>query len=105
VSIPVDVADLADAVAEQARFAYLLTVSDDGHAHVVAITPVVANETITCEAGDRTCANARSRDVVTLVWPPGEPDGYSLIVDGAASVEGSRIAITPERAVRHRPAP
>jgi hypothetical protein len=43
---------------------------------------------------------------VSLLWPPAEPGGYSLIVDGtaAAGVREGRLAVTPTRAVLHRPA-
>ncbi|PRC51529.1 hypothetical protein C6A85_63615, partial [Mycobacterium sp. ITM-2017-0098] len=40
----------------------------------------------------------------TLVWPPREPGGYTLIVDGAASASGDGLSIQPTGAVLHRPA-
>ena len=104
-SIKVELDEVRTVAAGQAPFAYLLTVSDDASAHAVAITPDIGADTITCDAGNRSCANARHRPNVSLLWPPGRPDDYSLIVDGRASVEGSTVTITPERAVRHRPAP
>jgi hypothetical protein len=107
-SIRVELDELWAVTERQAPFAYLLTVSDDGRVHAVAITPRVredGRETITCDAGNRSCANASSRPNVSLLWPPGEPGDYSLIVDGTAAVSGSNVQITPERAVRHRPAP
>lgn len=104
-SIPVELDDLREVAAQQAPFAYLLTVSDDSSAHAVAITPNIGAGSITCDAGRRSCANARVRPNVSLLWPPARPDDYSLIVDGHATVDGSSVNITPERAVRHRPAP
>ncbi len=104
-SIRVELEELREAAAQQAPFAYLLTVSDDASAHAVAITPDIADGSITCDAGNRSCANAQARPNVSLLWPPSRPDDYSLIVDGRASVDGSTVRITPERAVRHRPAP
>jgi len=104
-SIRVELHELREVAAQQAPFAYLLTVSDDATAHAVAITPAIGDATITCEGGNRSCANATARPNVSLLWPPARPDDYSLIVDGRAAVEGSTIVITPERAVRHRPAP
>ncbi len=104
-SIKVELSDLREIVAQQAPFAYLLTVSDDGRPHAVAITVHVGEATIAGEAGNRTCANATRRPDVSLLWPPARPEDYSLIVDGTASVDGSTIQITPQRAVRHRPAP
>jgi hypothetical protein len=104
-SIRVELHELREVAAQQAPFAYLLTVSDDSGAHAVAITPNIGATSITCEAGNRSCANAGARPNVSLLWPPARPDDYSLIVDGRASVAGSTVVITPERAVRHRPAP
>ncbi|HEV7526440.1 MAG TPA: hypothetical protein VGP92_15835 [Acidimicrobiia bacterium] len=104
-SIPVELDDLREVAAQQAPFAYLLTVSDDSSAHAVAITPNIGAGSITCDAGRRSCANARVRPNVSLLWPPARPEDYSLIVDGHATVDGSSVNITPERAVRHRPAP
>jgi hypothetical protein len=104
-SIPVALDELRTTAADQAPFAYLLTVSDDASAHAVAITPDIGHGSITCEAGNRSCANVRSRPNVSLLWPPARPGDYSLIADGRATVEGSTVRIVPERAVRHRPAP
>jgi hypothetical protein len=104
-SIQVELGELRDVAAGQAPFAYLLTVSDDASAHAVAITPLIGEGSITCDAGNRSCANARARPNVSLLWPPARPDDYSLIVDGRASVDGSTVRIVVERAVRHRPAP
>ncbi len=104
-SIKVELNELRGIAAEQAPFAYLLTVSDDASAHAVAITPTIHDGSITCEAGKRSCANTLAWPNVSLLWPPAGPGDYSLIVDGRASVEGSTVLITPLRAVRHRPAP
>ncbi len=104
-SIKVELSDLRKIAAQQAPFAYLLTVSDDESAHAVAITPYIGEASITLDAGNRSCANATARPKVSLLWPPTDADDYSLIVDGRASVDGSTLMITPEKAVRHRPAP
>jgi hypothetical protein len=104
-SIRVELGELRAVAAGQAPFAYLLTVSDDAGAHAVAITPRIGEGSITCEAGNRSCANARARPNVSLLWPPSQAGDYSLIVDGRASVDGATVQIVPERAVRHRPAP
>jgi hypothetical protein len=104
-SIRVELDELRSVAEDQAPFAYLLTVSDDQSAHAVAITPAIGDGSITCDAGNRSCANAAARPNVSLLWPPAEPGDYSLIVDGRAAVEGSTVQIPPERAVRHRPAP
>jgi hypothetical protein len=104
-SIKVELDELRTIAAQQAPFAYLLTVGDDASAHAVAIVPTIADATITCDAGGTSCRNASARAHVSLLWPPSDPADYSLIVDGDAAVDGSTITILPTRAVRHRPAP
>jgi hypothetical protein len=58
------------------------------------------------EVGNRSARNSSVRPQVSLLWPPNEPGGYSLIVDGTAALPSGdgRIAVTPTRAVLHRPA-
>jgi hypothetical protein len=104
-SINVELAEVRAVAAGQMPFAYLLTVSEDDAARAVAITPHIDGDTITCEAGRHSCANAIQRPNVSLLWPPADPGDYSLIVDGTATVSGSTLRITATRAVRHRPAP
>jgi hypothetical protein len=104
-SIPVAVPDLAEAM-KQRPYAYLLTVSDDGRPHAVAVVPSVASGLLSMEVGRRTASNAQARpESVSLVWPPSVPGEYSLIADGRAVVEGTRVVVTPTKAVLHRPAP
>ena len=98
-------ADLRAAVAEFA-FAYLLTVSDDGQARVLAVVPTVddAGRLVVADAGRGAPRNAAARPAVTLVFPPPGAEGMSLLVDGTAAVDGATVTITPTWAVRHRPA-
>jgi hypothetical protein len=103
-SIKVELGEMQSVVEGQAPFAYLLTVSENSAVHLVALVPAIGDGEITCEAGKTSCANAAARSRVSLLWPPGAPGDYSLIVDGDASVKGSIVRITPTRAVRHRPA-
>ncbi len=104
-STEVALAALADTVATYG-FAYLITVGEGDHAHVVAVSPEVGDDHISvAEPGRRSSANALSHAGVTLVWPPPDEGGYSLIVDGTASIDGEHMAITASRAVLHRPAP
>jgi hypothetical protein len=102
-SIPVGLEALAGTI-EEFGFAYLLTVSDDLRAHAVAVTPQWGVGVLTMAGGRRTTANATARPAVSLVWPPVEPGGYSLIVDGDAAVDGDVVTFRPVKAVLHRPA-
>jgi len=54
--------------------------------------------------GNSTRRNAGAHPAVTLVWPPRDPGGYSLIVDGRAAVAGDGVTVDPTGAVLHRPA-
>ena len=103
-SIPVEIPYLAEALGEY-DWAYLLTLRGDGRSHVVAVTPEWEGELLSTPVGKGTAAGASERPTVTLCYPPRERDGYSLIVDGTASVDGKTLRFAPEWAVLHRPAP
>jgi hypothetical protein len=103
-SIRVDLSELISVAEGQAPFAYLLTVSEDATAHVVAVRIEFRSEGLVCTAGGTSCRNASARPHVSLLWPPSVPTDYSLIVDGVASVDDSVVTIVPARAVKHRPA-
>jgi hypothetical protein len=104
-SIPVDLSKLAEVIGRY-RFAYLLTASERGAPHAVAVTPTLeGGELVIGETGRRTRDNAQQRPDVALVWPPQLESDYSLIVDGVATVAGAGLRIAPARAILHRPAP
>lgn len=105
-SIPVAIPDLAAALSDYG-WAYLLTVKDDQRPHTVAVSPTWSGELLVMEVGGGTAANAAARSSVTLCYPPLETDGYSLIVDGTATVDpdASTVSFAPTAAVLHRPAP
>ena len=104
-SISVQLDELRELVEQQAPYAYLLTVADDGRPHAVALRMAISEGEIVCDAGKTSCKNANARPDVSLLWPPVDVADYSLIVDGKATVDGSTVRIAPTRAVRHRPAP
>lgn len=91
-------------------FAYLITVGDDYRPHTVTVEPRFRGTTLDVGLiGGRTRENLARRGDVTLLWPPREPGGYSLIVDGKAEVtegadEAVRLGVVPERALLHREA-
>jgi hypothetical protein len=104
-SIPVELPDLAATLARY-RHAYLMTTSDAGAPHAVAVNAVLQDGELVAEpVGNRTRQNAVARPAVGLVWPPLAEGDYSLIVDGRATVTGAELRIKPTRAVLHRPAP
>ncbi|OBG40015.1 pyridoxamine 5'-phosphate oxidase family protein [Mycobacterium sp. E3198] len=91
-------------------FAYLITVGDDYRPHTVTVEPRLREATLDIGLiGGRTRENLAHRGDVTLLWPPREPGGYSLIVDGKAEMtesagEAVGLAVVPERALLHREA-
>ncbi|MEI7753490.1 MAG: pyridoxamine 5'-phosphate oxidase family protein [Actinomycetota bacterium] len=105
-SVVVSLAELPAAIERQIGWCYLLTVSDQSSARAVAIAPAWGHEsgTLTAEVGRRTADNAAARPSVSMVWPPADPYGYSLIVDGTVQVHDVTITFTPTSAVMHRPA-
>jgi hypothetical protein len=105
-SVVVSLAELPAAIERQIGWCYLLTVSDQGSARAVAIAPAWDHDSraLTAEVGRRTAENAAARPSVSMVWPPADAYGYSLIVDGTVQVHDVTITFTPMSAVMHRPA-
>ncbi|BBX75092.1 pyridoxamine 5'-phosphate oxidase family protein [Mycobacterium shinjukuense] len=115
----VDLKRLAAAVTDY-PFAYLITVDDAYRVHTVTVRPVLRDLPAGPDGpramldvgliGGRTRQNLADRIEVTLLWPPPEPGGYSLIVDGRAQAEPdaddetARCAVVPTRALLHREA-
>jgi hypothetical protein len=105
VSIEVAADELATTV-EGFAFAYLLTLGDRPRPHIGAVNARVVDGVVRVQPVGRTALrDVAGHDAVTLLWPPADPGGYSLIVDGTAQVVDDRIDVTPQRAVLHRPAP
>jgi hypothetical protein len=101
-SVKVDLEQLAGALADF-TFAYVITVDDSYRAHTVAVEPVLADGVLDLGTiGGTTRRNLAQHDGVTLVWPPSEPGGYSLIVDGTGQAIADALTVVPTRAVLHR---
>jgi hypothetical protein len=103
VSIPVDVADLARAL-EDFGAGYLLTVGESGAVKVVTVEPrAVDGVLVVTGPGRGTLANLARSATVTLVFPPPQRRGFTLLVDGAGAIDGDDVRVTPTGAVLHRP--
>jgi hypothetical protein len=106
---------LDNLVAEASRmgpWAYVLTSSGDGRPHALAAPLSWQDGELLAAVGRSSLRNVSERPLVSVVWPPlpGVAGAHSLIVDGTARVvsrEGrdGTLAVTPTRAVYHRPAP
>ena len=105
-SIPVDLEALRDELARHERPAYLITAGDSGGPHLVAAYLTWSDGAFTTGCGRHTATNLAARAEVSVVVPPNEPDGYSLIFDATGEVvDGDPVTVrlTPVKAVLHRP--
>jgi hypothetical protein len=92
---------------------YLVTVTSDAapHCGTATVTWGAADGELTVAPVPRTWAQAEAAGLrqVSLLWPPAEPGGYSLIVDGAGTGgqagDGPALTVTVTRAVLHRRGP
>lgn len=84
---------------------YLLTTSSDGRVKVVTVEPAVEGaELVIAGVSGGSAANLAGNPAATVVFPPIEARGYSLIVDGTGAVQADAIRIRAASAVLHRPA-
>lgn len=104
-SIKVELPELAQTLRRH-PFVYLLTVGEQPRPHIAALTATMTGAGIAVSgAGRGSRTRIEQNPAVTLLAPPEEPGGYSLIVDGTAELVADAVHVTPERAVLHRPAP
>jgi hypothetical protein len=102
VSIAVALEELPGKVTEY-PFCFLVTTGEE-RSHLLAVKPAVVEAGLRCETGHSSRANVVRNPLVVLLFPPVEPDGFSMIVDGEAEVNGDGVVVTPTWAVLHRPA-
>jgi hypothetical protein len=94
---------------------YLITVTSGAapHCGTASVTWGASGRELTVTPVPRTWAQAEETGYrqVSLLWPPAEPGGYSLIVDGTGArgqaADSPALTVTVTRAVLHRrePAP
>ncbi len=101
-SIAVALEDLADKLGEY-PWCYLVTTGEE-RPHLLAVKPSLVKVGLRCETGHSSRANVVRYPLVVLMFPPQQPDGYSLIVDGEGEVNGDGVVIRPTWAVLHRSA-
>lgn len=104
-SIQVTLPELAETLTRY-TFAYLMSVGDDEKAYVVSVSTTLDGDTLLLTgAGRRAGANLAARPSATLVYPPADPNEFSLIVDGVGSLRGEDVVVKFTGGVLHRPAP
>jgi hypothetical protein len=107
-SVAVDLEGLDERIGELGPAAFLVTVGDDGHPHVVSVAVERVGDRLATRAGRRTRANLAARPILTLLWPAAPGGQYSLLVDGEVEAgepgadDDPIIAVTPTHAVLHR---
>lgn len=104
-SIPVEVDQIASEMNRYGASAFVVTVRDDGTPHIAHVTLETEDGALTCPASRTAALNVAERPSMSVLWPPFEDGGYSMIVDGEASVDGDAMFIAPTNGVLHRPAP
>lgn len=97
--------DLDSVLHERGGHAYIVTVSEHGAPHAVYVPVRREGDGLVAEVGAQTAANAAARPRVSLLFPVRADGDYSLIVDGAATVEARRVRVKPSKIVLHRPGP
>jgi hypothetical protein len=102
VSIAVALEDIAGKL-DDYPWCYLITTGDD-RPHVLAVKPTVVADGLRCETGRSSRANVVGNPLVVLMFPPPQPDGMSLLIDGEGAVDGDAVVVKPTWAVLHRPA-
>ena len=107
-SIPVEPADIGSQMEQFGTAAYVLTVRDDATPHIAHLDMRLDGEVLRCGASRSAAANVAQRSTISVLWPPFEPGGYSMIVDAVArAVEGAdglELELRPTSGVLHRPA-
>jgi hypothetical protein len=102
VSIAVALEDLPGKLVEY-PWCYLVTTGDE-RPHILAVKPSVVTAGLRCATGHSSRANVVRNPLVVLMFPPPQPDGFSLLVDGEGAVDGDGVIVKPTWAVLHRPA-
>ncbi len=100
-SVPVEIERLREQIAASGAAVFLISVRDGSRPHVVSAEVAWDGDHLVIDVGARTASNAAEHPAVTLLWPAAGQD-YSLLVDGTASVDGSKLSIEPTSAVLHR---
>ena len=110
-SVSVALESLQEETDRRGSVAYFVSVGSDGRPHTVQLQVAWSDlGHLVVHPGNSTVANVGDRPLVSLLWPPVEPGGYSLIVDATVvdvngAGDGSNsVSVEPTKAVLHRPA-
>lgn len=101
--------NLEDTISRYGSDAFLLTIGEAGP-HTSSVRVELVGKTISCALGRSAGRNIAREPNVSLFWPPMEPGGYALIINGTATpttmagdAPMAEIALT--KSVLHRAGP
>ncbi|MCP3939397.1 MAG: pyridoxamine 5'-phosphate oxidase family protein [Actinomycetia bacterium] len=104
-SIKVELDKLAEEMATR-TIGYLITVDSEGPPHLGQANLHWVEGRIVAGAGKTACRHVAGGRPVSVMWPPVEEGGHTLIVDGTAEIVGegdaAEVHITPTWAILHR---
>ena len=107
-SIPVEPGDIGKQMEQFGTAAYVLTVRDDATPHIAHLDMRLDGAVLRCGASRSAAANVAQRSSISVLWPPFESGGYSMIVDAEARTvdgdDGLELELRPTSGVLHRPA-
>ncbi len=107
-SIPVEPGDIGKQMEQFGSAAYVLTVRDDATPHIAHLAMRLDGDVLRCGASRSAAANVAQRPSISVLWPPYEPGGHSMIVDAVArtvdGADGLELELRPTNGVLHRPA-
>jgi hypothetical protein len=99
-SIRVDLATLASAIADHGPLAYVLSTGRD-RPHVLHTAVELVDGRLTCPSSATLARNLAADAGVTVLWPPPSPGAMSLLVDAVAHCEDERVVMEPVSAILH----
>ena len=81
-----EIEQLADALAGRGA-GYLLTADGDGRVKAVGVEPALVGGVVHCPPSRGSARNLDAHPAATLLFPPAEPRGHTLLVDGTATAD------------------
>lgn len=105
-SVSVPLPELAEELGRRSMPAYVMTSTGAKAPHASAAFLRFDGRVLIAGCGDTMAGNLATQPSASVIVPPDEPDGYTLIVDATAEiVDGDvrEVHLTPTKAVLHRP--
>lgn len=107
-SVSVPLPELAEELGRRSMPAYVMTSTGAKAPHASAAFLRFDGRVLIAGCGDTMAGNLATQPSASVIVPPDEPDGYTLIVDATATVvsaEEREVHLRPTGAVLHRPGP